>query len=119
MDTDAGEAAGDPSGFRAVSSYASSRAAREVYMARLAKLEFEERSGKLMDADQVRAQIFGLGRRLRDAFLGLPDRMAPVVTGQSDQAEVHRILTEEVTTCLAELSSAQALSPPRTPGQHT
>jgi hypothetical protein len=87
-------------------------------MARLAKLEFEERSGKLMDADQVRAQIFGLGRRLRDAFLGLPDRMAPVLTGQSDQAEVHRILTEEVTTCLAELSSAQALGQPRPPEPH-
>lgn len=94
---------------RLVSSYAASRAAREAYMARLAKLDFEERSGKLIDADQVRAQIFALGRRLRDAFLGLPDRLAPVLTGQTDQARVHQILTEEVMTCLAELSAAPPL----------
>src|SRR5207237_3332293 len=67
---------GDGSASRLVSSYAASRAAREAYLARLAKLDFEERSGKLVDADQVRAQIYGLGRRLRDAFLSMPDRLA-------------------------------------------
>ena len=96
---------------RLVSSYAASRAAREAYLARLAKLDFEERSGKLVDADQVRAQIYGLGRRLRDAFLGMPDRLAPLLVGQADQAIVHRLLTEEVMTCLAELSAAPPLPP--------
>jgi hypothetical protein len=94
---------------RLVSSYAASRAAREAYLARLAKLDFEERSGKLVDADQVRAQIYGLGRRLRDAFLGLPDRLAPLLVGQADQATVHRLLTQEIMTCLAELSGAPPL----------
>ena len=93
---------------RLVSSYAASRAAREAYLARLAKLDFEQRSGKLVDADQVRTQIFGLGRRLRDAFLGLPDRVAPLLVGQADQAVVHRLLTQEIMTCLAELSGAPA-----------
>ena len=94
---------------RLVSSYAASRAAREAYLARLAKLDFEQRSGKLVDADEVRAQIFGLGRRLRDALLGLPDRLAPVLAGQADQAAVHRLLTEEIMVCLAELSAAPSL----------
>src|SRR5207249_1474334 len=69
---------------RLASSYAASRAAREAYLARLAKLEFEQRSGKLVDADEVRAQVFGLGRRLRDTLMGLPDRLAPVLAGQTD-----------------------------------
>jgi hypothetical protein len=94
---------------RLVSSYAASRAAREAYLARLAKLDFEQRSGKLVDADEVRAQIFGLGRRLRDALLGLPDRLAPVLAGQADQAAVHQLLTEEIMVCLAELSAAPPL----------
>ena len=94
---------------RLVSSYAASRAAREAYLARLAKLDFEQRSGKLIDADEVRAQIFGLGRRLRDALLGLPDRLAPVLAGQADQATVHQLLTEEIMVCLAELSAAPSL----------
>lgn len=58
-----GHAAGDAA--RLVSSYAASRAAREGYQARLSKLEFEQRSGKLVDADEVRAQIFALGLRSR------------------------------------------------------
>jgi hypothetical protein len=78
-------------------------------MARLAKLDFEERSGKLVDADQVRAQIFALGRRAREALLGLPDRLAPVLAGESDPAEIHRLLAQELTTCLAELSAAPPL----------
>ncbi len=97
---------------RLVSTYAESRAAREAYLARLAKLDFEQRSGKLVDADEVRAQVFGLGRRLRDALLGLPDRLAPVLTGRTDQSEVHRLLTAEIMKCLAELSAAPALRPP-------
>jgi hypothetical protein len=96
---------------RLASSYAASRAAREAYLARLAKLDFEQRSGKLVDADEVRAQVFGLGRRLRDAFLGMPDRLSPVLAGQSDQALVHRLLTEEIMVCLAELAVAPSLRP--------
>lgn len=94
---------------RLASSYAASRAAREAYLARLAKLEFEKRSGKLVDADEVRAQIFGLGRRLRDTLMGLPDRLAPVLAGQTDQAIIHQLLTQELITSLAELSAAPPL----------
>ena len=91
---------------RLVSSYAASRAAREAYSARLTKLEFEQRSGKLVDADEVRAQIFALGRRLRDTILCLPDRLAPVLAGETDAAVIHRLLTEELERGLAELSTA-------------
>ena len=98
---------GGPS--RLASSYADSRAARESYLARLAKLEFEERSGKLVDADEVRAQVFALGRRMRDAMLALPDRVAPVLVAQADPADIHRVLSEEIQSCLSELSVAPAL----------
>lgn len=91
-------------------SYAASRAAREAYLARLAKLEFEERTGKLVDASQVRTQIFALGRRLRDALMGLPDRLAPVLAGQPDPAVVHRILSDEIRVSLSELSGAPPLT---------
>ena len=94
---------------RLVSSYAASRAAREGYAARLTKLEYEQRSGKLVDADEVRAHLFGLSRRMRDALLGIPDRLAPVLVGQSDQAVIHQLITEELMTSLGELSKAPPL----------
>ncbi len=94
---------------RLVSSYAASRAARESYLARLAKLEFEVKSGKLVDADEVRAHVFGLGRRLRDSLLGMPDRLAPMLVGQTDQAAIHRLISDELRSSLAELSAAPPL----------
>ena len=100
---------GNGNAARMVSSYAASRAAREGYLARLAKLEFEVKSGKLVDADEVRAQVFALGRRARDALLGVPDRLAPVLVGQTDQAVIHRLLAEEIARGLAELSTAPAI----------
>jgi hypothetical protein len=99
---------GDGGAPRLASSYAASRAAREGYLARLAKLEFEQRSGKLVDADEVRAQVFALGRRLRDSLMGLPDRLTPLLAGQTEQTVIHRLLTQELMTSLAELSAAPA-----------
>lgn len=97
---------------RLASSYAASRAARESYLARLARLDFEQRSGKLVDADEVRAQLFGLGRRLRDALMGVPDRLAPLLAGESNPPEVHRILSEELSVALTEVSTAEPLRGP-------
>jgi len=94
---------------RLVSSYAGSRAVREAYQARLAKLEFEQKSGKLVDADEVRAQIFALGRRARDGLLGMPDRLAPILAGQADPAVIHRLLTDEIALVLAELTAASPI----------
>lgn len=94
---------------RLAASYADSRAAREAYLARLAKLEFEQRSGKLVDADDVRAQVFALGRRMRDAILAMPDRLAPVLVGQSEAAVIHKLLSDDIIACLAELSLAPTL----------
>lgn len=106
---DAGEASNGPTNgdaARLVSSYAGSRAAREAYLARLAKLDYEQRSGKLVDADQVRAQVFALGRRARDALRGIPDRLAPILAGEADAAVVHRLLAEEIDRGLSELATA-------------
>ena len=46
------------------------------------------------------AQIFALGRRARDTLLGVPDRLAPILAGESDQSVIHRLLTEEERTKL-------------------
>ena len=75
--------------------YAQSRAFRETYLARLARLEFEERSGKLIDADMVRVAAFNAARRAREMILGLADRISPLVAGEPNQFECHRIIKDE------------------------
>jgi hypothetical protein len=84
-------------------SYAQSRSIREAYMARLAKLEFDERSGKLLEIEKIRATIFAATRAARDMLLAVPDRVAPLAVG-TEQHEINRILTDEMRRVCAELA---------------
>lgn len=59
-------------GRQAGPSYAQSRAVREAYQARLAKLEFEQKSGKLVDADEVKVRWFKLVTAAKTRILGIP-----------------------------------------------
>ena len=85
-------------------SYAQSRAVRELYLARLAKIEFEERSHKLVSRDEVKVAAFSMARTVRDSLLNIPDRIAAMLAAESDPTRVHHILTEELRRALIELS---------------
>lgn len=85
-------------------SYAQSRAIREAYQARLARLEYEERSAKLVDVDKVKAEAFKVARMVRDGMLNLPDRIAHELAHETDAAAVHRRLSDEIRIILGGLS---------------
>jgi phage terminase Nu1 subunit (DNA packaging protein) len=86
-----------------------SRAIKEAYLARLAKLEFEERSGKLISADDVKHQAFKVARTVRDSILNLPDRVAAQLAAETDPGAVHLILTEELRKALEELQNVKTI----------
>jgi hypothetical protein len=69
-------------------SFAQSRAVREAYEARLAKLTWEERIKKLVNADEVRVSAYNFSRMIRDRILNVPDRVVGAVL-----AEVRAALT--------------------------
>jgi hypothetical protein len=72
-------------------SYTKARTAREAYNAQLARLEYEERSGKLVNADEVRAEAFKLARTVRDAMMNIPDRISAELVGQTDARDIHAL----------------------------
>lgn len=90
-------------------SYAQSRAERESYMLLMAKLEYEEKSRMLLSADAVRLAIFNAARKCRDMLMSVPDRVAPLVVGNPDAHDVHRILTDEIRRVCVEIA---AIRPP-------
>lgn len=98
--TQAVQPADDPGG----TSYHRARAVREAYAARLTKLEYEERSGKLVDADEIRVTIFNQGRLFRDRMQQIPRRMAPLVAAENDARVVEEMLDSAVREALEELS---------------
>jgi len=73
----------------------------------LARLEYEQRVGGLLDADEVRTAAYTCARCARDLLLAIPSRVAPVVAGLTDVAECHRVLEAEVSRALDELSSTE------------
>lgn len=85
-------------------SYNKARAVREQFAAALAKLEYEEKAGKLVNADEVKIAAFNAARKARDAMLSIPDRLSSVFAGISDEREIHRIMSDELRRVCEELA---------------
>jgi len=88
--------------------YFKARAIRESYLARLAKIEFEERTAKLVSRDEVQVAAFTKARTVRDSLLNLPDRLAAMLAAESDADVVHQVMTAEIRKALDELAGADS-----------
>ncbi len=76
--------------------YAQSRAIREAYTAQLSKLDYQERSGQVLLAGDVRREAFQQGRRIRDAILAIPDRYAALLAAETDEVKIKQFLDREL-----------------------
>jgi hypothetical protein len=86
--------------------YSKARAVREHYLARLAKIDFEERIGKLVPKDDVEISAFNKYRQFRDHMLNIPDRLGAVVAAESEPAKVYEVLSTEIRKALNEFADA-------------
>ncbi|MTI13014.1 hypothetical protein [Sansalvadorimonas verongulae] len=94
----------NPTDSRKAVDYAAARTMREAFRAKMARLDYEEREGKLVDAKKVREDAFQQARMIRDGFLGIPDRMADVLAAETNPSKVRQILMDELETVLEKLS---------------
>lgn len=85
--------------------YTKARAVRETYAAKLARLEYEQKSGELVRRDEVKTSAFNAARKARDMLMTIPDRVAATLAATDDQGECHRILSEEIRRVCEELSN--------------
>jgi len=85
-------------------SYAEAQRRKENYLARLRQLEFEVKSGRLVDAATVRKRVFGLAREDREALTGWPAQVAPLIAAEigADQVKLAVALDLHVRKFLAE-----------------
>lgn len=93
-----------------IPSLTQARAVRETYNARLAQLEYEEKSGTLCRVEDVKLQTFKTARLLRDALLNIPIRVVNEIAGTLGELEPEKkheillILTREVQLALEQFS---------------
>ncbi|HEY1242189.1 MAG TPA: hypothetical protein VGF16_16610 [Bryobacteraceae bacterium] len=91
----------------AANSFAQARAARELFAARLARLEFERRQGNLLLKRSVEIAAHNRGRILRDALFNLPNRIAAQLAAESDPAAVHGLLENEIRVLLDQFAGGE------------
>jgi hypothetical protein len=90
----------------AIPSFAQSRAIREAYAARLTRLEYDQRSGRLVDKAELKMRLAKLHMAVRDSLRTIPDRVEPIVAAETDQAKIHAMLLKEIGQALEGLGSA-------------
>lgn len=88
----------------AAQSYSVSRAHREFYQARLARLNYEQKLGTLVAASEVSKQAFTAARIVREGITNIPDRLAAQLAGETEPRVVHKLLADELARVLSELA---------------
>jgi len=83
-----------------------SKTIEAAYKAQLARIEFEEKSGALIDAGKVKQQAFKIARLTRDAMLAIPDRVSAEIAGFTDAFQIHQRLSAEIRGAIEEISKA-------------
>jgi len=81
--------------------YMQAKTAREVYEAKNAQLEYEERTGKLLRADEVKSHLASKIASMREAFLQIPSRLVPILAAETDAAKIHTLLESEIVRAMA------------------
>ena len=100
-----------PPGYRA-GTYNSAKAAAEGYKAMLLKLDYEERSGKLLDKAGVERGFAAAGMQVRDAVMRTSQQMVGEIAGavggltQEQRAAVMQVIDRHHVRALEELVRA-------------
>ncbi|AUT50097.1 hypothetical protein [Achromobacter sp. AONIH1] len=83
---------------------------KEVYLALLNRLEYEQKEGKLIDLELAEQVVFGHFRGMRDAWLNWPIRVGPLIAADlgADAGRVTEVLNAHVHKQLSALGGEQA-----------
>jgi len=98
-------AASEPKGL----SYSEALRIKENYLAMLRRLEYEEKSGSLIELAAVEAIVFEMFRAQRDAWLNWPTKVAPLIADTLGLTDIERLsaaLAEQVYRQISELGDA-------------
>ncbi|GJD74121.1 helix-turn-helix domain-containing protein [Methylobacterium goesingense] len=90
--------------------FAKARALKETYLARLRKLEFDEKAGALVDRAAAEKLFFDTAREYRDAWQSWPARIAIMMADELkvDARALTTVLNAHVRQHLAEMGKPEA-----------
>lgn len=83
--------------------YAKARTIKERYAAKLAKLDFEERSKTLINSEELKEKAFEISCIIRDRLLDLPLKLSATLAAETDSHKINETLKKEFTNVLEQL----------------
>jgi phage terminase Nu1 subunit (DNA packaging protein) len=86
--------------------YSKAKADREGWLAKIAELEYHQKRARLVDAEEVRRELFSRSRAIRERLLAIPARLAPGLLGVETAREMEDRLREELVSALQDLSGS-------------
>jgi hypothetical protein len=89
-----------PEGQQPPTSYAQAKLADMVFRAKLRRLEFETRQGKLIEAAIVKERWAAILVVLKERILAVPDKLAPELTALTDERQTRDALKREMNSLL-------------------
>ena len=87
-----------------VITYGESRATRELYTARTAKLDYLRRAGRMIEVASVVRAWKDIAISVQKAVLAVPDRVAPLCSGEQDITVIRNRFRSELLYALKNLS---------------
>ena len=90
-------------------SFSAARTLKEQYNAEMKKLDYEERSGKLLRDEDVRKGAFEMYRKTRDSLLNIIDRISAQLAAEKKEANVRIILENEIRNALTHIRRLRVL----------
>lgn len=82
------------------------KTAKAIYDARKARMDYEEATGVLVRAEEVRSKVFKMARAARDELTTMEDRLSPILASLTDLTEVRKLLREETRRVCERIAAA-------------
>jgi phage terminase Nu1 subunit (DNA packaging protein) len=89
-----------------------SRIKTEVERGKLAELDRRRREGELVERSEVEEAAFSNARRVRDALMNIPARVASLYAAETDPQKIHQNLEDEIRTVLIDLIDEKETASP-------
>jgi phage terminase Nu1 subunit (DNA packaging protein) len=88
-----------------------SRIKTEVERGKLAELDRRRCEGELVERSEVEDAAFSNARRVRDALMNIPARVASLYAAETDPQKIHQNLEDEIRTVLIDLIDETSSKP--------
>lgn len=88
-----------------------SRIKTEVERGKLAELDRRRREGELVERSEIEQAAFSNARRVRDALMNIPARVASLYAAETDPQKIHQNLEDEIRNVLIDLIGETEASP--------